>query len=286
MSNCLDLVIVHWNRPEDCVRSLRAFAGQGLPLRITIVDNGSRPEAVQRLIAGAPGSHFLLLETNLGFGPAANRGLRQALRSGTSEFLIVAPHDALPQPGCLGRILEEMQRRPRAGMASAEYGVGQRQRFNWLRGMHLEPTAGHPPGWEPSLYPHGTLMVFRRACLNQVGLFDERFFAYSEEHDLGLRARRANWEVGVVGGAVVHNPIRAASAAASQYLQMRNSLLVVRNQGGVAAACLRTAAVLASTLFLLAAPGRRLAGHSTGARIRAVFDFWRGKFGPPPGNLL
>ena len=46
-------------------------------------------------------------------------------------------------------------------------------------------------GWEPVDYPHGTLLLARRACLEDVGLFDERYFSYCEEADLGLRARAA-----------------------------------------------------------------------------------------------
>jgi len=46
-------------------------------------------------------------------------------------------------------------------------------------------------GWEDAGYPHGTLLLARRECLLDIGLFDERYFAYCEEADLGERARRA-----------------------------------------------------------------------------------------------
>jgi GT2 family glycosyltransferase len=281
----LQLVIVHWDRPEHCLETVRCFQAQDVPLRITVVDNGSSAAVRERLTEQASGTSLLALPENVGFGPAANRGLERALKETSGEFLAVAPHDARPASGCLRRIVDELRRRPRAGMASAEYGFGLRQRYDWLRGVSLRPAPDHPPGWHDALYPHGTLMVFRRACLEEVGLFDERFFAYSEEHDLGLRARRAGWEVGVVGGAVVHNPIRAASSAISQYLQMRNSLLVVRKQSGVAASVVRTAVVLLNTVALLARRSRRMAGHSTKVRLKGVGDFWRGRFGPPPDEL-
>ena len=48
-------------------------------------------------------------------------------------------------------------------------------------------------------------MMLRRDCLDEVGLFDERYFSYCEEADLALRARRAGWKVGLVRGARVQN---------------------------------------------------------------------------------
>src|SRR5205807_910387 len=72
-------------------------------------------------------------------------------------------------------------------------------------------------GWEDAGHPHGTLMVAARACLTDVGLFDERYFAYCEEADLGERARRAGWEVGVVWDALVANPSMSGGSAAVEY---------------------------------------------------------------------
>src|SRR5207253_10955484 len=71
-------------------------------------------------------------------------------------------------------------------------------------------------------------MLVRRGCLQEVGLFDERYFAYCEEADLGVRATRAGWEVGVVWHALVRNPSLSVSVAAVEYLKLRNTLLLVR----------------------------------------------------------
>ncbi len=178
-----------------------------------------------------------------------------------------------------------MQNHPQAGMASADYGTYLQQCFNWLRGMHLKGCDARAGDWEPALFPHGTLMIFRRACLAAIGEFDERFFAYAEEHDLGLRAIAAGWQVGVVPDALVRNPIRAASGPVTSYLNLRNSLLLVYKHGGLFGAVVRTAVMLANGILLCFFPKRQTEGSSIRIRLRAMFDFWRGRFGPPPAGI-
>ncbi len=177
----LPVCVVHWNRPSDCLRTLAAFRAQDIPVRLTVVDNGSSPDAIRLIESEAPDASVIRLKANIGFGPAANVGLKHIMSSQAGDLMVVAPHDALPQAGCLRRLVEEMVRHPSGGMASADYGIPQRQRFNWIRGMYLEACPGPLFGWQSALFPHGTLMIFRRGCLDAVGLFDERFFAYSEE---------------------------------------------------------------------------------------------------------
>ena len=68
--------------------------------------------------------------------------------------------------------------------------------------------------------------------MEEVGLFDERYFAYCEEADLALRAAAAGWECGLVRGAMVRNPYVGSASAAIDYLQLRNTLLLVREHSG------------------------------------------------------
>ena len=49
-------------------------------------------------------------------------------------------------------------------------------------------------------------MLVRRQCLDEIGLFDQRYFAYGDEHDLGARAVRHGWKVVLVWGSIVTNP--------------------------------------------------------------------------------
>src|SRR3546814_8770780 len=73
-------------------------------------------------------------------------------------------------------------------------------------------------------------MFAHRTLLREVGLFDERYFAYCEEADLALRAKAQGWETGLVRGAIVVNPHMGTPSRTVDYLQLRNTLLLVRER--------------------------------------------------------
>ena len=159
-----------------------------------------------------PGDNGPLIELleageNLGFGPGANFGLRHWLASCNTdedtEWVALAPHDAAPAVDCLERMGAALDARPGAALACADVGDGSIPVFDpYFGGMVTVPgpaaTPADPDGWEDVDYPHGTLMVARRAALEEIGLFDERYFMYFEDADFCRRARDAGFQVWAV----------------------------------------------------------------------------------------
>jgi GT2 family glycosyltransferase len=285
----LEVVVVHRNQPAACVRTVLALHDQGVPVHVTIVDNGSGPAALSTLRALArriSTVELVTLEHNAGFGPAANVGLQRWLERGEGEWVAVAPHDALPEPDCLARILTAVSSRADAGLVSAEFGRAYDSKPVIDRYIGAYASAGRAgEGWEDADFPHGTLLVARRPALAEIGLFDERYFAYCEEADLGVRARRAGWKVGIIWGAVVNNPGHGESAVV-RYLKLRNTLLLVREHFGSYPAVIRCTfalLTLAARSCRQRAPARDALRRVEG---RAILDFIRGNFGPPPPSLL
>ncbi|HZA75383.1 MAG TPA: glycosyltransferase family 2 protein [Acidimicrobiales bacterium] len=282
----LDLVIVHRQRPTAAARTVGLFVDQGVPVRVLVVDNGSPPADVAELRCAVPaGVDVLELGANTGFGPGANAGFRWFLAHDPAPWLGVAPHDAEPHAGCLSRLLDEVGARPRAGLASADVGDGVTPVVDRYFGA-IPAAATVTDGWEPAGYPHGTLMVARRQCLEDVGLFDERYFAYCEEAELALRARQRGWEVGVVRGAEVRNRDVGSQAAVVDYLQLRNTLLMVREHSGRYHATIRLVIALWQLAAGLVVPARRGPYWSPRARLRAIADHLRGRYGAPPAGVL
>jgi hypothetical protein len=140
-------------------------------------------------------------------------------------------------------------------------------------------------GWERVGYPHGTLFLARRELLTDIGLFDERYFAYCEEADLGERARRAGWEVGLVRGARVRNPYQAGGSPVVDYLQLRNTLLLVREHFGRYRVAIRLLIAIGHLVSGCVLPSRRPAVFCPTARLRAIRDWALGRFGPPPPSI-
>ncbi len=281
----LPVVLVHRDQPERCAASVAAFLAQDVPVAVTVVDNASTPASLARLRELAPDAEIVTTGANLGFGPGANVGLRRWLNSDDGEWVAVAPHDAIPEPGCLRRLLAEVTARPGAALVSAEFG----SEFDFvpvldkvMGGFYRAAERGD--GWQDVDYPHGTLLLARRAALEEIGLFDERYFAYCEEVDLGLRARRAGWEVGMVWGAVVRNG-RLPQQLLADYLQVRNTLLLVRDSAGWYYASWRC---LLAGWHIAAKTARDPRRGLLHLRLegRAVADFLGNNFGPPPASVV
>ncbi|HEY5153156.1 MAG TPA: glycosyltransferase [Acidimicrobiales bacterium] len=286
------VVLVHWNQAERCATTIDAFQHQGVPVRLVVVDNGSTPTMLARLrqvVASAPGPVELVeLGRNTGFGPAANAGFRHWL--GTSgdddEWVGLAPHDALPAEGTLEALVAAAGARPRAGLACADVGAGETPVFDPYFGGMTVPSRVTGPGWETVDYPHGTLLIARRAMLDEIGLFDERYFAYCEETDLGLRAQAAGWEVGLVHGVMVHNPSMRSGSAVTDYLMHRNTLLLVRDHSGRYHVFIRFCIAVEQLVRGLVQPSYNPWIFSARGRARGMVDFLRGRFGPPPASML
>jgi N-acetylglucosaminyl-diphospho-decaprenol L-rhamnosyltransferase len=276
----LHVVIVHRDNPESCAASVAAFRAQGPQVSVTVVDSGSGPVAAGRLRALVPDLDIMDAGDNVGFGPGANIGWQDWLAGGEGEWVAVAPHDALPRPDCLVRLFAEIATRPEAGLVCAEFGpeFDLVPAIDWILGGFYKP-AERGVGWQDVDYPHGTLLLARRRTLEEVGLFDERYFAYCEEVDLSLRARAAGWQVGMVWGAVVDNG-QLPPQLLADYLQTRNTLLLVRSSFGRYAAGVHAVLAVARTLGRMRRDRARWRAHLQ-VEGWAVVDFLRGRFGPP-----
>ncbi|MGI8664237.1 MAG: glycosyltransferase family 2 protein [Acidimicrobiales bacterium] len=282
MKTPIPVVLVHRDQPERLRDTVAAFKAQTVPVRVVVVDNGSASQP------GSLGDDVEVIEAgaNVGFGPGANIGLRWFLEHPElGELVAVAPHDALPAPDSLERIAASFADRARAGLACADYGDGATPIVDPYFGGILGP-ATVEEGWEPAGHPHGTLLVARRACLEEIGLFDERYFAYCEEADLGLRAADLDWEVGLVRGAMVENPNLHGAVGAVSYLQLRNTLLLVREHSGCYHAFIRYQLALLQLASGAVSPSRRDPYWHVEGKVRALLDFARHRFGPPPPALL
>ena len=204
----------------ECLASLEA---QTLPaVQVVVVDN-SGTGAIHRL--GAARYRFRLIENraNVGFGAAVNQGWRLV----ESEFCAVLNDDAIADPRWLEWLVTAMEQRPEAGMAASRIVMRDGTRLD-SAGMliardgsskqrgHGEPPAGYAMV-EDVLLPSGCAALYRRSMLEQTGLFEEEFFLYCEDTDLGLRGRWAGWNCVYVPQAhVVHGYSRSSGAASEK----------------------------------------------------------------------
>ncbi len=286
MSQRLTAIIIHWNQGATCLETVARFRELDEVESVIVVDNGSRPSELGILASGLP-TDVQLIEVgfNSGFGPGANRGWEQWLSDLTgTEWSAIAPHDAYPTDDALRLLLEAANDRPGVGLLSADVGDNARPIVDHVFGPITVP-ASSVAGYEVVDYPHGTLMLASRTCLEDIGLFDERYFAYCEEADLGLRAQDAGYDVGLVRGARVINPQVNTPTGTVDYLKERNTVLLLATHFGVRKAAMRFAIALWQLADGTIRPSQRGEYWHAGARMRALIDIVRQSWGPPPASV-
>ena len=232
----LSVVIVNRNRADLLRRCLLSLQEQTLPAdEILVVDNASTDSS--RTIAkefASRGVRWIGLDRNLGFAAANNRGFEQS----RGRFVALLNNDARADPRWLEFLVQPLLDSRRVGMCASKILLSDSGRID--KAGHLifpdgqnrgrgsgEPDRGQFDRFGDCLFPDGCAAVFRRRVLRQTGGFDEDFFAYGDDADLGLRARLLGWECRYVPQAVVYHEHSATSGAYSMqkiYWVERNRL--------------------------------------------------------------
>lgn len=284
-ASSVGIVIVHRNAGERCVATIARFLDQGLRCDITVVDNDSRPAELDQIRTKFPDVHVIETRANLGYGPGLNVGARHWLRHGTGEWLVLSPHDALLEAGGLERLISLGAADPRRGLLCADVGDQATPEIDPFLGALPGPSTVRQ-GWQPAAYPHGTLIMIRRACLAEIGCFDERYFAYNDEADLGLRASKAGWDVGLARDVMVENPSTSTSAEIIDYLRLRNTILLLRTHYGWRQGAFRVAVAVGNVAHCTVRPSARAPWYSGRARLRGVRDAVLRRWGGPPDDVI
>jgi GT2 family glycosyltransferase len=202
---------------------------------VVIVDNSGK-QLVRRSEAGRCAARVFENGRNVGFGAAVNQGFRTC----RSPFLATLNDDATAHPDWLRALLQAIETRPDVGMCASQVRLVGENRLD-SAGMlicadgsskqrgHLEPPAGFVRT-EEVLFPSASAALYRRTMLEEIGDFDEDFFLYSEDTDLGLRGRWAGWRCLYVAEAIVDHRYSHSAGRASPlkaYYVERNRLFVV-----------------------------------------------------------
>jgi GT2 family glycosyltransferase len=181
---------------------------------------------------------FRVLEnpSNAGYGGAINRAAVQS----TAHYIIALNDDTTLAPDWLAQMTAALDSDCEAGMAAGCVLLDKEDLVD-SAGMllcgdgsskqrgHQRPYAEftHP---EEILFPSGAAAVYRRSMFEELGGFDESFFLYCEDTDLGLRARWAGWKCLYVPAAVARHHYSGTAGRVSPlkaYYVERNRLFVL-----------------------------------------------------------
>jgi len=201
---------------------------------LIIVDNSG--QGLVRSNGVGTGARVIENLRNAGFGTAVNQGLRAS----HAGYVATLNDDAVAHPRWLEALVSALERRPDAGMAASQVRFFGEERLDSAGmlmggdGSSKQRGHGRPPEDFPVpeevLLPSASAALYRRAMLEELGGFDDAFFLYCEDTDLGLRARWAGWKCLYVPGAIVQHHYSHSAGGASPmkaYYVERNRLFVL-----------------------------------------------------------
>ena len=217
MSDAVSVVVVTFHSERFIAGCLESLDKQTvLPREIVVVDNGSRDETCSIVRNRFPKIHLIEMKSNTGFCRANNVGLKET----TGKFSLFCNPDAELAPNYIEEMLKAFAERPRAGMVTGKILRFDRATLD-SAGQHLtlgrkiqdrgfgQKDEGQFSAAEQVDAVCGAVAFYRRQMIDEIlvdgQLFDEDFFAFGEDMDVGWRARRFGWEAWYVPATVAYH---------------------------------------------------------------------------------
>jgi len=230
----VDVGVVTWNTADLTVAALRHLldADQGCDFRVLVHDNASSdgtPEALQEHV---PEARLEISNYNMGFAQGMNRLIQRS----DSPWFFALNSDAWPEPGAMGTLVKAAEEHPGSAAvaplllhpdSTLEHSTHPFPSISvalldlvdgrkWmprsvLDKRFLEGAWGHDRARAVD-WAVGAALLMRRAALDHLGGFDERYFMYMEDLEWCWRANRAGWEIRFEPAAIVRHVGNASGA--------------------------------------------------------------------------
>jgi len=241
-------VVVNWNGGEHNRRCLESLLAEGLEAgRIVFVDNGSTDGSREAVEARFPGVVLLANRANEGFGHGANRGIEAALAAGADAVLLVN-NDVTFAQGTVAALSARLVARPELGVVGPRVLYASQPDRVWAAGgtlthrQNLSTLRGHGAPDGPEFrrridvdYVAGCAMLVRREVFAAIGLFDGAYFAYHEDLDFCITAKRAGFAVECDGESSAWHDAHASTGGGysprRKYMMAVNTLWFLRRHG-------------------------------------------------------
>lgn len=296
------IVIVNYKTPEltiDCCRSLRRLNYPNF--EIIVVDNASGDGSAEMFRDKLDDCHVVVAEENGGYTAGNNLGIRIALDRGADYVHVLNPDTVVLNPDYLAALVNHLEAHPEVGavgprvyLRSPDNVQNTVLRFPWLWRRAADwcrsrfTTIGRRSGSHvvDAEVLNGVCVLFRRSTLEEVGLFDERTFAYIEDVEWAYRAHQLDWKRQYVPvDSILHlqKPTGYERGGNVDFLLKRNTLyFLLRTRHWLQAAGYTASTLLMAFAFSLTQRRRR--GDGAGMRrwtrrlLRSYVALWRGRW--------
>jgi GT2 family glycosyltransferase len=223
----VSIIVVNWNGDrllDECLQSV--FAQTWSAIEVILVDNASTDGSGARA-AARWGDRLRLVQNRRNEGFA--RGNNLAFAAATGEWLFLLNNDAVLATDAIANLMRFAAARPEVGHLACRVVRYEAPNVFDSAGLLIYPDGVcRPRGWqekdlgqydraEEVLAAHGCACAYRRSMLDDVGTFDEAYFCYLEDLDLGMRAQLAGWKCWYVPDVVVRHHKSATAGNYSKF---------------------------------------------------------------------
>lgn len=217
----LYVVIPNWNgagRIRSCLDSLK---NQSQAHQVIMVDNGSIDDSVSIIEKGYPYIDLIKRDKNYGFTGGVNPGIQKALDD-SAEYVALLNNDAVADKDWLKVLLDSMQKNPEVGVVTSKICDKDKAHLDSTGDIYTVWGLPFPRGRGEAYNENydkdiqifagsGGASMYRLQVFKDIGLFDQDFFAYYEDVDVGFRAQLSGWKAAYNPNAVVFHEIGATS---------------------------------------------------------------------------
>lgn len=224
----------------ECLSSL--FEQSYQKFKIIFIDNGSIDKSIEHVRNNFPDTDILGLNRNYGFAKAINIGINYSIKKYNPKFIALLNNDAKANKDWLYYLSKSIEFEPKiAAVASnmlfydspdiinSQGGtaniIGDGYDINIFRNLKDNNKIQ-----EKVLYPCAGATLLKTARLKEIGIFDERYFAYCEDLDWGWRANLYGYKIIFAEKAIVYHKKSASlrdDNCKKEYLCKRNSLCTI-----------------------------------------------------------
>lgn len=224
------VIIPNWNGKrflDTCLLSLRK---QRFTDFVTyLVDNGSSDDSIAHVESHYPEVRIVRHAENLGFSAAINAGIRAS----TGEYIAALNNDTEVDEGWLEALVHTLDTRPEIGLCASKvldfsdrtvidsFGDGYGRIGIGFKIGSLASDSGQFDEPLNVFSPCAAASFYRRSLFDDIGLFDEDFFCYMEDVDIGIRARLAGYQCLAVPTAKVYHIGSASTGGGMSEFSLR-----------------------------------------------------------------
>ncbi|MBI5458355.1 glycosyltransferase family 2 protein [Methanobacterium sp.] len=232
----MDLIVVipNYNGQPFLGECLESLKNQDHPFDVIIIDNASQDESVSYIRENYPEFDLIENQENLGFAAAVNQGIKAS----SSEYIFLMNNDVQLEAETINILLKCIKKDENIFAVSSkiiqypdankmddagdEYTI-----LGWTRRVGYGKSPDNYVQEREIFSACAAASIYRRSILDEIGYFDENFFAYMEDVDLSYRARIHGYKCRYCPEAVVYHV--GSGTSGSRYNEFKTRLAARNN---------------------------------------------------------